>query len=185
MSKLNISLKGSNTRWSFSTKLRRGAWRVVNRTIFKYTPKSYGNIFRVHLLNAFGAKISKNAWVFPSVKINDPLLLEIGEWSVIGPNVNIYNYDLVKIGEQTVISQNVFLCTATHDYTRLNFPLIWDKIIIGDECWIAEGAMIFPNVSIGNGSVVGARSLVTKSILPCEVHAGNPCKFVKKRIINE
>ena len=47
--------------------------------------------------------------------------------------------------------------------------------------WIATGAYVLPGVTIGEGSVVGAGSVVTKDVEPWTVVAGNPAKFIKKR----
>ena len=53
--------------------------------------------------------------------------------------------------------------------------------IIGNDVWIGAEALIMPGVQIGDGAVVGARSLVTKNIGPYEIWGGNPAKLIKKR----
>jgi putative colanic acid biosynthesis acetyltransferase WcaF len=62
-------------------------------------------------------------------------------------------------------------------------PLVWDQIKIGSECWIAAGSWILPGVTVGNGAVIGARSLVNKSMPEWMVCAGHPCSPKKARII--
>lgn len=53
--------------------------------------------------------------------------------------------------------------------------------IIGNDVWIGAEAMIMPGIQIGDGAVVGSRSLVTKNIGPYEIWGGNPAKLIKKR----
>jgi chloramphenicol O-acetyltransferase type B len=53
--------------------------------------------------------------------------------------------------------------------------------IIGNDVWIGAEAMLMPGVKVGDGAVIGARSLVTKSIGPYEIWGGNPARLIKKR----
>jgi putative colanic acid biosynthesis acetyltransferase WcaF len=64
-------------------------------------------------------------------------------------------------------------------------PLIKPPIEIGDEVWVCADAFVGPNVTVANGAVVGACSVVTRDVEPLAVVAGNPAKFVKKRVIRE
>ena len=97
--------------------------------------------------------------------------------------IHIYNYALVRINDMTVISQRCYLCTGSHDYTHPHMPLIWKPIVIGSECWVAAEAFIAPGVKIGNGVVIGARSVVTRNMPDWMVCAGNPCLPIKPRVI--
>ena len=56
-------------------------------------------------------------------------------------------------------------------------------IVIEDYVWIATGAMILPGVTVGEGAVVAAGSVVTKDVPPWTVVAGNPAREVKKRVL--
>ena len=55
------------------------------------------------------------------------------------------------------------------------------RVIIGNDVWIGEGATIMAGVSIGNGAVIGAKSVVTKDVEAYSIIAGNPAKFIRKR----
>lgn len=78
-----------------------------------------------------------------------------------------------------------FLCTATHDYTSRKYPLVTKTITIHDWCWVAADAFISPGITIGQGSIVGARAVVTKDVAPWTVVAGNPAKFIKNRVFKD
>ena len=58
-------------------------------------------------------------------------------------------------------------------------------IVIDDYAWIATNSIILPGVTIGKGAVVGAGSVVTKSVPPYQVVAGNPARIVKERTLKE
>jgi putative colanic acid biosynthesis acetyltransferase WcaF len=67
------------------------------------------------------------------------------------------------------------LCTGTHDYKNPGFKLITKPIIIEENVWIAAQVFIHPGIVIGKNSVIGARSVVTKSIPENSICIGNPC----------
>jgi len=182
--RFSIDLSKSNENWPLEAKLKRVAWNITWALLFRPTPKRLGNRFRLFLLKMFGARIHGSPLVDPSCKILLPWQLEIGEFSAIGHDVEIYNYGRVTIGPMSVVSQYSYLCTGTHDYTHPHMPLTWSPISIGSECWIAADVFVAPGVVINDGVVVGARSVVTQTLPPWTVCAGNPCKVIKKRVVN-
>lgn len=136
-------------------------------------------------MKIFGAKIDKGAKIHSSVKIWAPWNLEMGEYSCLGPYVDCYCADKISIGKHCTISQYTILCAATHDYTKHNMPLISASIIIEDYVWVCADVFVNPGVRIGEGAVVGVRSLLTKNVEPWTVVGGNPAKFIKKRELKE
>jgi len=175
-----VDLTQSKSVWSLQIKLLRILWVLFS--IAFYLPKQFSPV-RIFLLRLFGAKIGKACLVCADVKVWMPWNLEIGDYVAIGKGVEIYNFGKVSIGNQSLISQRSYLCTASHDYTHPHYPLIWKDIVIGSQCWVAAEVFISPGVKIGDGSVIGARSVVTKNIPAWQVCAGNPCVIIKQRII--
>lgn len=178
---MKTNLQKSISRFSIKEKIVRIIWNICWFSV-AYLPRPV-NILRVGMLRLFGASIGINCLIEPGVKIWIPWNLKIAAYVAIGRYVEIYNYGLVQIDSMTVISQYSYLCTGTHDYTHPHMPLEWEPIIIGSECWIAAGAWVMPGVSIGDGTVIGAKSLVTKSMPAWMVCAGHPCKPIKVRTI--
>jgi putative colanic acid biosynthesis acetyltransferase WcaF len=92
----------------------------------------------------------------------------------------------IVIGAKAVISQDVDLIAGSHDYTRVDLqpelPLITRPIEIGSQAWVCAQAFVLPGVSIGEGAVIGARSVVTHDQPAWMVCAGNPCRPLKPRI---
>jgi len=166
-------------RYSKKEYLYRILWSI-GEFIFRLSPRPLFFIRRF-ILRLYGANIGKFVNVYPSTKIAFPCNLKIGDFSCLGENVQVYNLGTVKIGEKTTISQNTHLCGGTHDYNEATMPLIKSNIEIGDNVWVCADSYIGPNVNIGNGSVVGARSVVVKDVHTNQIVAGNPAKLIKLR----
>lgn len=91
----------------------------------------------------------------------------------------------IKIKNNVVFSPNVKLYGAGHDYKYLNLPDTSGDIVINKNVWIGGNSIILQGVDIGEGSIVSANSVVTKSIPPFSIVAGIPAKVMKKRVVNE
>jgi putative colanic acid biosynthesis acetyltransferase WcaF len=91
---------------------------------------------------------------------------------------------LLEIADNCVISQGAHLCGGSHDHNADNFQLFAKSISLAENVWICADAFLGPGVEIAEGVVVGARSVVVRSITQkWSVHAGFPAKFVKSRRI--
>ncbi|WP_242492069.1 acyltransferase [Massilimicrobiota timonensis] len=87
----------------------------------------------------------------------------------------------IKIGKGTYIAPNVGIITENHKLNNLDEHDSPKDVKIGDNCWIGMNSVILPGVTLGNGVIVGAGSIVTKSFLDENiVICGNPAKVVKK-----
>ena len=182
MSETRVELVKSNHRRSVVEIIRRVLWSAAWMLLCRWTPRIF-NGWRLLILRAFGAKLGKRVLIFGSVRIDMPWNLEIGDFSAIGRRVWLYNFAPVRIGSNTVVSQDCVLCTSSHDYTHPHLPLYSKEIIVGDEAWIAADSFVMPGLEVGAGSVVGARSVVTKNVPAWTVCAGSPCRAIKPRIL--
>lgn len=159
-------------------------WWFLQSTLFAGSPQfMYG--WRRWLLSLFGAKIGKGVIIRPMVKITYPWKLTIGDYSWIGDDVTLYTLGEIEIGHNAVISQKSYLCAASHDYNKPDFPIWAKKITIEDECWLATDVYVAPGVTIGRGTVVGARSSVFKDLPAGMVCVGSPAKPIKERLMFE
>ncbi len=163
--------------------MKRAAWNVVQGTVFRCTTKRFGQRFRIWLLRLFGAKIGERCLIAPTVLTLQPWELEIGDQVAVAEGVRFYNFTKIRVGSNTTISQRCFLCTGSHDYTKIDFPLIYAPIEVGESAWIASEAFVSPGVKIGDGTVIAARSVVTKDMPAWMVCGGYPCKPLKERIL--
>lgn len=87
----------------------------------------------------------------------------------------------ISIGNNCALGPRVRILSAAHDYRYLELPDTAASVLIGDYVWIGAGATILPGVSIGEGAVVAAGSVVTKDIEAFTIVGGNPARFIKIR----
>lgn len=178
---LDISKNRKTSKYPLQIMFCRILWGLC-RPLFRFSPRQFFS-WRRFLLRLFGAKIGRHVHVYNSAVIYMPWNLEIGDWSAIGELVYVYNLGRVSIGSRATISHRAHLCAGTHDYQDATLPLLKPPISIGDESWVCADAFIGPGVTVGEGAVVGARSVVVKNVPPWQVVAGNPAKSIKKRIL--
>jgi len=164
------------------TKLLRALWHCFQLPFWPHTPRMLSPL-RIFLLRMFGAKIGPGCQVDGGVKIWVPWNLKMGTHSTIGFNSEIYNFASVEIGDHVVVSQRSYLCTSTHEYTHPHFLLVSSPIRIESQSWVAAQVFVAPGVTVREGAVIGACSVVTRSMPAWMVCAGNPCRPIKKRVI--
>lgn len=166
--------------FSFTDRFKRLIWQLAYFTLFKFSPNPF-HAWRCFLLRCFGAKIGCGVHVYPHVKIWAPWNLILKDQCGIGNNAILYSQDIIKVGKRAVISQGAHICAGTHDYNQPRLPLVTKPITIGDFAWVATEAFIHPGVNVGDGCVIGARSVVIKDMPSWMVCAGHPCKPIKER----
>ena len=163
-------------------RLAQALWEVVGQRVFRLSFHNWYGV-RNRLLRAFGATIDPAARVRPSVRISHPYKLTIGANSTVGDNAVLYCLGPITIGRRCTISQYAHLCSAGHDYTRADMPLITDPIVIEDDAWIAADVFVGPGVTVGADTVVGSRSTVMHPLPAGKVCAGDNAKVLGDRVI--
>ena len=171
----------SDTAPGFGNKLGRFVWIIVWGIFARPLPRSLLNGWKLSLLRLFGARVHRTAVVYSSARIYIPWNLEMDKYSILGAEVDCYNVDKIKIGSYAIVSQKSYLCSASHDFTKNDMPLVTAPITIKDNAWIAADVFIGMGVTVGEGAVVGARSSVYKNVEAWTVVGGNPARFIKKR----
>ena len=142
---------------------------------------------RQALMKEMFAEIGENCYLEPPFHANwGGAHMHLGDSVYANFNFTAVDDSHIYIGSYTMIGPNVTVATAGHPILpelrekayQFNMP-----VHIGRNCWIGAGAMIMPGVTIGDNSVIGAGSVVTKDI-PANVMAyGNPCRVARE--INE
>ena len=159
-------------------------WWLVQATLFRASPQVlYG--FRRWLLRCFGAQIGKGVVIRASAQITYPWKVTIGDHSWIGDEVVLYSFADIKIGTSSVVSQRSYLCAGTHNFRSVGFEIMSLPITIEDEVWLATDVFVAPGVTVGRGTVVGARSSVFKDLPPMVICTGSPAKPVGPRVMEK
>ena len=116
---------------------------------------------------------------------NDSSYIKMGEKVFIGHGCEFVCNTKISIGNNCLIASKCTLNDTGHEYNRktnINLqPITSKEIFIDDDVWIGTSCVILQGVTIGQGSVIAAGSVVNKSIPPYEVWAGVPARFIKKR----
>jgi maltose O-acetyltransferase len=137
---------------------------------------------RMRLLKELLPHAGAGLWLQP------PFYCDYGFNIVTGQNV-FFNFNCVvldvaevRIGSRTLIGPNVQLYTAMHPmnhHERASGLEYAKPVAIGEDVWIGGSAVICPGITIGDRSVIGAGSVVTKNIPAGVFAAGNPCRVIR------
>lgn len=135
------------------------------------------------LLRLFGARVGKNCTIRRTSRVYYPWLFSMGDLSSLGDRTEVYNLGAVVIADRVTISQEAYLCSGTHDYTKLEMPLVVQPISVESDVWVGARAFICPGITLRRGSVVGAGAVVTRDVDEWSIVGGNPAKLIKKRTL--
>ncbi len=174
--------------WSLKTKI----WYILYCVFAKNLPESrhfaFAKKLRVffakRIINKVGnnVNIEKGAYFAPNV--------EIGDYSGIGINCELNssaNGGNITIGKYVMMGPECVIYTCPHEFSDVNIPMQMQghqppkEVVIGDDVWIGRRVIIMPGVRIGNGCIIGAGAVVTKSIPDFSIVGGVPAKVIRKR----
>ncbi len=164
-------------------KLLRGTWLLFAILLYRPFAGPLFRYWRAFVLRLWGAKIGKRCAIAAGAKIWAPWNLEISDYVAVANGAELYDVAKIKIGHHVTISQDSYICTASHDIGQKLKPLTYAEIRIGDFSWVCAKAIVLLGVTIGEGAVVGAGAAVAKDVEPWTIVAGNPAKFIKKRVL--
>ena len=125
----------------------------------------------------------ENLWLQPPFYCDYGYNMKVGEQVFFNFNCVVLDVAPVTIGSRTMFAPNVQIYTATHPIDpveRLSGKEYAKPINIGSDVWVGGSTVICPGVSIGDRSVIGAGSVVTKDIPADVIAAGNPCRVIRR-----
>lgn len=179
--KVSIWLTKSVSPYTRKEQVLWAIWWAVEALFFRPSfHRMHG--WRVFLLRLFGAKIGKNVSIHQRVRVFFPWKLVIGNESGIGFDTLIYNLDRVTIGDYVSIAQRVHVNTGSHDFTDPELALETKPVTIRSGVFIGTDTYIGPGVVLDSMSVIGARSVVTKSMPASMICFGHPCRPIRPRL---
>jgi len=112
--------------------------------------------------------------------------LKLGNDVYVGKNTFLGSYFPISIGDNTLIGADSYIISANHGFSRRDIPIrkqgyFGAPVAIGEGVWLGAHVIVLPGVTIGQGAIVGAGSVVTRSIPPFEIWAGSPARWIKNR----
>lgn len=137
---------------------------------------------RYQLLKKIIGRMKENICIEPNFWCDYGYNIKVGENFYANHNLVILDCAKVEFGDNVFIGPNCSFYTAGHplDVQQRNEGLEYAlPIKVGDNVWLGGNVVVLPGVSIGNNSVIGAGSVVTKDIPDNVVAVGNPCRVVK------
>lgn len=138
---------------------------------------------REQLLRSMFAEIGDNCYIEPPFRSNwGGKHVHFGDWVYANFNLTLVDDTHIYVGSNTMFGPNVTLATAGHPIE----PALREKgyqynapIRIGKNCWLGAGVIVLPGVTIGDNTVIGAGSVVTRDIPSDVVAVGSPCRVLR------
>jgi maltose O-acetyltransferase len=143
-----------------------------------------------HILRRFvyrlaGIQIGKGSTIHMHARFYNPVNIIIGEDSIIGEGIVLDGREKLVIGDHVDIASDVMIYNAEHNIHTEHFAAVEAvqkaATVIHDYVFIGPRAIILPGVEIGQGAVIGAGAVVTKSVKPYEIVGGVPAKVIGER----
>lgn len=135
------------------------------------------------MLNSIGIHVGTGTKVVGPIQMGICSDLSIGEYCWIGKNCCIFGNATVSIGDNCDLAPDVSFATGTHHFgthERRAGEGYCESIHVGNGCWIGLKSIILSGVTIGDGSIVGAGAVVTKSFENDVVIAGVPANIIRR-----
>jgi acetyltransferase-like isoleucine patch superfamily enzyme len=158
-------------------------------------PRPWFHLFRlVHYYNYNHVRPRRLADIGPGVRMSPTASLrngeriKIGAYSHIGANCSIWAGDSVgriTLGRHALLGPEVFITASNYQTAPgtpvMDQPKLERDVVIGDDVWLGARVMVVAGVEIGDGCIVGACSVVTRSIPAGSIAVGNPARVVGQR----
>jgi acetyltransferase-like isoleucine patch superfamily enzyme len=169
----------------------RYAWRrLLTRAGWRWRtdgPLFLGSGLELQIARRGRVEFGRFVWIGHGTKIRcHEGVVEIGAKSVLGQECTISAYERVRIGEQCVIADRAMFIDFDHGVVEVERPIrkqgIYTReVVVGSNVWIGYGACILRGVRVGDNSIVGTNSVVTKDVPANAVVAGVPARIVRMR----
>ena len=139
---------------------------------------------RAEMLRAMFAEVGEGCYIEPPLHANwGGHHVHLGRQVYANFGLTLVDDTHIYIGDYTMLGPNVVIATAGHPILpelrgeralQYNLP-----VRIGKNCWLGAGVIVMPGVTIGENSVIGAGSVVTRDIPPNVVAVGSPCRVLR------
>ena len=173
---------------TFVTRPRTMFWRLLGMQVGSGTL-----LPRIHVTWPHHVSLGRHCTIehgvflkFDGIWAPGPTIL-IGDDSFIGAGCQFNVHCRISVGRHALIASGCVLVDHDHGFASRDIPMMQQHserespIVIEDDVWIGANSVITKGVTIGRGAIVGACSVVTKSVGPYEIWGGVPAKFIRMR----
>ena len=129
----------------------------------------------------FKVSMAENSVIYYGAEIRSPWNLYIDEGAIIGDKAILDARKGIYIGKNVNISTGVWIWTYQHDVQSESFAGEGASVFVMDRAWLSCRSIILPGVIVGEGSVIAAGGVCTKSTEPYKILSGVPCKVIGER----
>ncbi|MEW6299076.1 MAG: acyltransferase [Thermodesulfobacteriota bacterium] len=152
-------------------------YRYVKRCVGKGTVVGT----RTEIINSANVRIGNGCLLQDAVYIRAGAegSVTIGDRAALNSFCRLFGHGSIEIGEDAQLGPGTLITTTGHDYRR-DLETHFQGVVIGKGVWVGANVTILPGVSIGDFSVVGAGSVVTRSIPPRSVAVGAPARVIRQ-----
>jgi acetyltransferase-like isoleucine patch superfamily enzyme len=159
---------------------------VDERSVLEWPVKVYG---AQYITLGKNVRISWNSWLYAVDKYGNQRFspeIIIENSAYLGNSSHIVACRKVKIGANTIIGDRCYLSDNLHDYEDVNIPIkdgklkVPGELVIGKDSWLGDNVCIFGDLTVGEHCVIGANSVVTRSIPSYSVAVGSPARVIKR-----
>lgn len=144
--------------------------------------RPWQDALRQRIIRKVFAQVGENCYIEPPFHANWGCHMHVGKDFYANFNLTVVDDADIFIGDSVMIAPNVVIATGAHPIC----PELREKVYqynlpvhIGSRVWIGAGAIVLPGVTIGDDTVIGAGSVVTKDIPSGVVAVGNPCRVLR------
>jgi acetyltransferase-like isoleucine patch superfamily enzyme len=137
----------------------------------------------MRIYQAFGVRLEdpSSGVIMLRTEVYAPRRLELGRGTVVGRHCLLDARGGIRLGRDVNVSSHTRFMTAKHLIDDPGFDAEFAPAVVGDRVWIALGATILGGVTIGEGAVVAAGSVVTRDVEPFTVVGGAPARPIRQR----
>lgn len=171
----------------FGRYLRR---RIFTRPGHRWTtdgPVFFGRGLQIQTGRDASLSFGRFVWIGDGTKLRcHGGRVEIGEKTVMGQECTISAYQHVRIGAQCVIADRTMFIDFDHGVVEVERPIrsqgiYMEDVVVGSNVWIGYGACILRGVSVGDNSIIGSNSVVTRDVPANAVVGGVPARVLRMR----
>jgi acetyltransferase-like isoleucine patch superfamily enzyme len=177
--------------WRYARLLWRYLWRrLLTPAGWRWKtdgPVFFGKRLQIQIGKRAEVRFGRFCWIGDGTKIRSHEgAVEVGAKTVFGQECTISSYKRVRIGEQCVIADRAMFIDFDHGVTEVERPIrhqgIYKREVeIGSNCWIGYNACFLRGVRVGDNSIIGTNSVVTKDVPANAVVGGVPAKLIRMR----